>query len=457
LGRALGLHEVDGPESFRDRVPVTDEAYYRPFTDRVLESNPPGVVAPGRLRYMARTSGTTAASKHIPYPEPLIKAFKRFETRMAMQTMRLLDDYTLLGGQLLITSGNPTCETTPSGVTVGFGSGIMTLLAPAMAKDLVRPTRPVLELSDWQAKIEATVAEALPLDIRLMTGVPVFVVPILERVLEAARAQGREAPHARALWPNLAAYYWSGSPIGLYEERLRALFGPGVAFREIYATTETAVGFQDRLTEPGLLLDVADTYFEFQPADSPIESPRLGLHEVRQGETYRLLITTWGGLCAYRLGDLVEVVSTEPPRIRIVGREKEEISLGFERLQLSAIQGALEAVAREQGARVINFFLGPDMAEGERKRYHWYVEFEQPPEDPEAFVQAIDARLIAAHPVYAGMRGGDSVLLPPRLTVMPSGAIARYILDTRQFGQGKFLHLYASPDVPQAILRHATS
>lgn len=456
LGRLLGLPGVRTPEDFRDRVPVTDEALYRPLLARVLETNAPGLVTEGKLRFMARTSGTTAAHKHIPYQQALIKAFKRFETRVAMHTMRELGNYGLLDGKLLITSGNPTCDETPSGLTVGFGSGIMTLLAPAMAKELVRPTRDVLEMTDWEAKIEATVRQALPLDVRVMTGVPVFVVPILERLLERAREQGREAPNAKALWPNLAVYYWSGSPIGLYEERLRALFGPDVPFRELYVSTEATVAFQDRLGEPGLLLDLENTYFEFQPAGVDPESPRLGVHQAELGKPYRLLVTTWGGLAAYRLGDLVEFVSLDPPRIRVLGREREEISLGFERVQFDQVKSALDGAAAAAGARVSNFFVGPHMAEDERQSYHWYVEFAETPADAEAFLRDLDARLAASAPVYAGMRRDDAVLLPPRLTVLPRGAIDRYVLDTRQFGQGKFLHLYSRPEIPEAIMRHVT-
>ena len=75
--------------------------------------------------------------------------------------------------------------------------------------------------------------------------------------------------------------------------------------------------------------------------------------------------------------------------------------------------------------------------------YHWYVEYDQPPADPEAFRQALDRGLIDRHPFYAGMRTDDAVLLPPRLTELPAGTIDRHVLETRQFGQGKFLHLYS--------------
>lgn len=453
LGRTLGLGAIDGPEAFRDRMPVTDETRYQPFCQRALDENPPDLLTRGRLAYMARSSGTTSVRKLVAFTWPLIKAYKRFETRVAMHTMRELGRYDLLDANLLITAGSPAVEATPAGVTIGYGTGIMTKLAPAIAKQVVRPTRDILEMTDWQAKMEATVRQALPLDIRAMTGVPLFATQILERLLSVAAAEGRPAPNAKALWPNLRIYYWSGSPITMYEARLRALFGPDVPFRELYTCTESPLGFQYRLGEPGLLLDIENTYFEFQPADAPTDAKRLALHEVAIGVPYRVLITTWGGLFAYRLGDLVTFVSLDPPLVRVGVREKDEISLGYEHIQLDVVHAALAAASAETEATVRNFFLGPaDTAPGERQAYHWYVEFDAAPADGEAFRAALDRGLAERHPFYAGMREDDAVLLPPRLTVLPPGTIDRHVLATRQFGQGKFLHLYSRRDAVEAIL-----
>jgi hypothetical protein len=122
------------------------------------------------------------------------------------------------------------------------------------------------------------------------------------------------------------------------------------------------------------------------------------------------------------------------------------------------VRAALELALAEHGARMRNFFVGPTAApEGERRAYHWHVEFEQAPADLEAFGRSLDAFLVAHQPVYAGMRGGDSVLGAPVVTPLPLGTIERYVLATRQFGQGKFMHLYNRRDVPDQILTHAAT
>jgi hypothetical protein len=152
----------------------------------------------------------------------------------------------------------------------------------------------------------------------------------------------------------------------------------------------------------------------------------------------------------------VEFVSTSPPLIRVGRREKDEISLGYEHIQLDLISATLAEAAAVTGAQVRNFCLGPaDTAPGDRKAYHWLVEFDTPPDDEAVFLNALDTGLAVRHPFYAGMRTDDAVLLPPRLTVLSAGTIDRWVLETRQFGQGKFLHLHNDRVAIDALLAAA--
>jgi hypothetical protein len=431
LGRLLGLDRVRGPEDFRRVVPLTNAQFYDPLFQQVYRENPADAVTTGQLKYLARSSRTTRAAKFIPYPRVMIQAFKQFETALAMHQMRETGNYGLLDGRLLITAGSPTVETTASGLTVGFASGIMAALAPKMAAELVLPSRATLELTDWQAMIRATVDFALGQDVRVITGIPTWVVPILEHLLERT---GKRT--AREVWPNLAVYYWSGCPIGVYEPRLRALFGPEVAFREVYSAAEAPGAYQWKLGEPGLVLDVERTYFEFLDGDR-----RLTLAEVEVGKAYNLVVSSLGGLCAYRLEDVIEVLALDPPLIRFLGREIEEMNLGGEKLPIRVMRDALA------GWPIENFLVAP--SEG-GKAYQLYVE--GPPMDLEALAREVDGRLQAAHGLYANLRRQDVALGPLVATALAPGAIQRFVGRHRQFGQGKFLHLYDTRDVVEQIL-----
>lgn len=454
IGRALGLSSVTGPADFARRVPVTDESFYAPYHERVRDTNAPGIATPRALRYMARTSGTTRVSKFLPYPEVLIRAFKTFETRVTLHAMRDLGRFDLLDGQLLITSSAPSYERTPQGLTIGSSSGIMTLLAPAFARTLVRPTPDVLALMDWQSKIEATARQALPLDIRVMTGIPVFVVPILERLLALAAEAGRPARHVRDLWPNLTVYYWSGAPIAMYEARLRALFGPGVHFREIYSATEAPIAYQYRNGEPGLLMNLEHAYFEFQEADAPLDAPRIGVADVRVGVPYRLLVSTLGGLFAYRLGDVIEFTATAPPCLRVLGREVEELNLASEKMPRRVLEAALAAAQQATGVTVADYLVAPPPEADATPAYHWYLELAAPT-DLAAFARALDDELRRRHNYYQALRAQDAVLGPCVASALPPGTLDAFVLATRPFGQGKPVRLHGDRAVPDRLLTFA--
>ena len=444
LGRALRLPEVRGVSDYRRIVPVSRYDLYQPYIERVLARNEAGVLTAERLAYVARSSGTTQGTKYVAYPPQLIAAFKRFEMRFAMHYMRESGNFALLDSEILITAGSPVCDVLPSGITVGYASGIMTLLAPRLARDVVRPTRDILEMGDWEAKVDATVRQAMALDIRLVTGIPLWAVAVLERLLAYARECGRDAPNARALWPNLAVYYWSGTSIGVHRARLRELLGPGVDFQEIYSATESPVAYQSSRDAPGLLVDIESSFLEFQPEGSPLDAPRIGVEDIEIGVRYRILMTTYGGLFAYALGDVVRFVSRSPLLLEVCGREREEMNIAGEKLGTAELREALERARVEVPCLMNNFFVTQaDRAAPAKPTYHFYVDFERAPASVDAFLASVDRAMRSANGVYEGVRTGDDPMIgAPILTSLPTGTLQRYVHGTRAFGQSKFVQVY---------------
>jgi hypothetical protein len=99
------------------------------------------------------------------------------------------------------------------------------------------------------------------------------------------------------------------------------------------------------------------------------------------------------------------------------------------------------------GWNVDNFFVAP--SEG-GKAYQLYIEGDV---DLAALAAAVDERLQAAHALYANLRRNDVALGPLVATRIPPGTIQRFVGGNRQFGQGKFLHLYDTREIPEQILR----
>ena len=409
---------------------------------------------------MGLSSGTSGSNKYIPFPEEQFQTYRRFTNHCFFNAFRSLDNYTLLSENILVTAGGSSREVRDNGIIIGHGSGLATIRAPRFSRKLVRPTLDILEMHDPEAKIRATVEQSIELDIRALTGVPNSVVPLLEALLELACERGVEAQYATDIWPSLALYAYSGSPVDLFETRIRELLGPDVPMYEIYSSTESPVAFQYELGQPGLLLDLSVGVFEFLPIDAPLTAPRLGAHELVVGQTYEICVTTPAGLFAYALRDRIEVLSTDPILIRFAGRTREEINLGVERLSLSFIRKCLVEASSATGVRVGQFFVCPTAERADvGLTHHWHVELSEgaTQADAERLIAETDARLAAGNLGYEGSREDDIVLRRPEVTRLRPGTIESFVFDTLTYGQSKIVNLYSNRDVPEKIRQYAAA
>jgi hypothetical protein len=457
LGHSLGLGDVRSIADFQRRIPVTEKVDYASWVERLQRDNAPGIVTKKRLKYLALTSGTNDELRHFPFPAELIKAFQQFQLEIMLHLMDRLQRYNLLDQNVLVTAPAATYDKLPSGLVVGKATAIMTQLTPRIGRGLVRPPRSILEMTDVEAKLTATVKDAIPRDIRLLTGVPLSVLPLAERILDEARAQGLGASTLGEIWPNLAAYTYSGAAIGSLEPRLRELIGEGIPFFEVYSASESPLAYQFVPGEPGLLLDVRHTFFEFQRAGDPLESPRLTLEQVEPSTPYRILLTTLGGRFCYRLGDHVEFLSTDPYLIRVLGREREELNLGYERIPLHVVKSALARACEVERARIHNFFVCPTERSETEPGHEWHIEFAEPPESTQRFLGALDQALLESHDRYAFARKDDHLLRPPELVVRPVGTVERFVLEAREFGLAKFTPIFNERRAAAPILEFASA
>jgi hypothetical protein len=119
-------------------------------------------------------------------------------------------------------------------------------------------------------------------------------------------------------WPSLAAVFWDGPPDA--EDELRRLVGSApLLLRTVYVLDLPVAVTDPRHGSPRLLTNRA-AYFEFLPLDQPPAQPtRLGLDGVRPGCRYELALTTPTGFWACRTGQVVEIITAEPPLVRFLG------------------------------------------------------------------------------------------------------------------------------------------
>jgi hypothetical protein len=71
------------------------------------------------------------------------------------------------------------------------------------------------------------------------------------------------------------------------------------------------------------------------------------LSDTKLDTCYRLLISTYDGLCRYELGDVIEVVDVQKSWIRIAGRTSEYIDIANEHTQIQHIQQTMSQLSED--------------------------------------------------------------------------------------------------------------
>jgi len=138
--------------------------------------------------------------------------------------------------------------------------------------------------------------------------------------------------------------------------------------------------------------------------------------------------------------------------VRVLGREQEELNLGYERVPLHVVRAALDRASKEERARVHNFFVCPTASADVKPAHEWHIEFDEPPGNRVAFCDALDRALVALHDRYAFARRDDHLLLAPSLVTMDVGTIERFVLASREYGLGKFNAIYNTRGAASPVL-----
>ena len=443
LGRFFDLSKVDNIQDFNQLVPITTDLDYNDLIENLKSNNRENTIQPGCLKYLAKTSGSTKKSKYIPYTDKLIKNFRRFSTNIILQFCHINERYDVLDENVLVGPATPITEGSDKGLTIGYATGIMTLLAPKFSKKIVKPSVEVISLPTIQEKLTAMINESYNLDIRSFSCVPSFALPVFEELFAEAKRRGQDPKNIRDIWPNFIMYIFSGAAVGPHEKRLRKFLGEDTPILEVYSATESPIAYQYSSTPGELYLDIESCFFQFQDVGSKVSSVRLGVHEIEVGKPYRILMTTYGGLMCYRIGDIVEFTSLNPPLIKILGREKEELNMaGIERLSLPMLHEFLDDLFVKYDLKREMFLLCPYFNESGGRGYHWCFELDDTPKSALDLLCDLDNDLMTYNSGYKLSRDANARLEKPRLSIVPRGTIDKYILNNKQFGQGKFMTVH---------------
>lgn len=401
---------IRSPADFQRLVPLAAYDDIAPLIERIAQGEP-GVLTDEAVTLLEPTSGSTAATKLIPYTASLKAEFQRGIAPWVARTF--LGQPGLFAGQAWwsVTPVTARNRRSPGGIPIGFEEeseyfgdaqsrlirslmavpGAVKLISDADAFRYVtllfllrsaslrlisvwNPTFPMLvlgPLTGWWPQLAddialGTLTTPSPLEPDLhahLTGLnrpdPRRAAQVRELCGAASFVddQGRGRLHEQ-LWPRLGLVScWADGNAAGYAVRLARLFPQARLQAKGLLATEGFVSFPLD-GQPGHALSLRSHFFEFLPVEAE-DIPGFGkpgmscllAHQLEMGGQYEVIITTGGGLYRYRLGDVVEVVGKyrECPLIRFVGRAGGVSDWFGEKLNERHVSAALGDLLAQRG------------------------------------------------------------------------------------------------------------
>ncbi|AWH74083.1 hypothetical protein DCS32_07895 [Dokdonia sp. Dokd-P16] len=456
IGRAYDFKSIKSYREFADRIPVTSYEENQEYIERSRKGET-NIMWPTPIKWFAQSSGTTnARSKYIPVsPESLENCHYAASKDLLCMYLNNNEGSQLFSGKGLRLGGSKQLYQ-DNGTVYGDLSAILIDNMPFWAEFSSTPTNGVSLLSDWETKMQAIVDETIQQDVTSLSGVPSWMLVLLNNVLETTGAS-----NLLEVWPNLEVYFHGGVSFDPYMEQYQKLI-PSNSFKyyEIYNASEGffAIQGQNDSKELLLMLDYG-IFYEFIPMTTygtPGQNV-IPLTEVEVGVNYAIVITTNAGLWRYKIGDTVRFTSTSPYRIKVTGRTKHHINVFGEELIIENAEEALKRATSETGAEIKDYTAAPIFMDGKEKGAHeWIIEFKNPPDDIALFNHKLDLALQEVNSDYQAKRFNNTTLNAPTIHSARENLFYDWLRENNKLGgQHKVPRLSNKRDFVEALLELA--
>ncbi len=440
-------------QHFRQAVPLfTYEQMHNQWWKRLHEGET-DVCWPGKISYMALSSGTSqAASKFIPLSADGIDSVRRAGKQLAGALAKLPEANKFLGGRMLSINGSTTLQQFPH-FQAGDFSGIMMNQSPDWYRKRIVPEKSIHAGKHWQEKLEYIVANAPRWKVSILSGFPVWMVPLLETIIEKYKL---ETIHD--IWPRVRIFMHGGMSIEPYQQRIDACFGHPVMQLESYVASEGYLAHMLLPNRPGMqLLSDGGCFFEFIPFDSAnfdetgemlTTAKTCTIADVEANKPYALVLSNNSGAWRYLIGDVVTFVEGYEATLKWSGRTTQFINLTGEHVSIANLEAAFTAVfnTRQQGA--MEFAVLPDTST-DPFVHRWLIATDNP--IPDAAVMLDDA-MCKLNDDYTSLRKSDLIGKPEIYWMEPAMFVKLMALLGKTDGQHKYPRVIAASRLPKEIL-----
>ena len=432
FGRDHGFASIKSYKEFQEKVPIRDYEGLRPYVDKIIAGEE-DVLWPGRPLYFSKTSGTTSGAKYIPITKASMPTHITAARDALLTYIAKTGKADFVSGKQIFLQGSPTLAD-KNGIALGRLSGIVAHYVPSYLQQSRMPSWETNCIEDWEEKVEAIVEETLPEKMTLIAGIPSWVQMYFEKI------KAQTGKNVGDVFPDFSLFVYGGVNFEPYRPVFQKLIGRGVDTVELFPASEGFFAYQDQPKQEGLLLLLNnDIFYEFIPVAKfgTDEEVRYSLEEVQMGENYVLILSTSAGLWGYNIGDTVRFVSLSPYRLVVTGRVKHFISAFGEHVIGKEVETAMKQAIENTDIRIKEFTVAPQISPAEGLPYHeWLVEFENQPENLEAFAHALDQVMQQQNVYYYDLIQGK-VLRPLVVSPVKEKGFQDYMKSIGKLGGAK--------------------
>jgi hypothetical protein len=492
FGRDHHLGAIRTIADFRLQVPIAGYEAIEPYIARVRRGETSALLADPRIHMFALTSGTTAARKYIPVTQSYLDTYRRGWNLWGLRAMR--DHPPVKMRPIMQLSGDYDEYRSESGIPCGSVTGLTATMQKRLIRWLYSVPACVGKIKDPLAKYYTALRLSLPRSVGMIIAAnpstliamartgdqerEALIRDIADGTLsqhidipdvvreEIARRLRRNPQRARELeevinrtgtlypkdyWPGTFLLgNWTGGSVGAYLRHYPRYFGDNPVRDVGLIASEGRMTIPMTNGTPAGILDVTSHYFEFIPeaeGDSP-QPTVLGAHELREGATYYILLTTSYGLYRYHIHDVVRVAGfhNATPLIEFLSKGSHFANITGEKLSEYHVTQAMATVLRQLDLTLGCYSVAPcwPAAAEEQPFYGLFVERGDVAEAAgERLAERLDAELQRLNIEYEAKRLSRR-LAGVRPQWLPSGFWQRWDRD-RLARSGGTLEQYKHP------------
>ena len=440
---------IKNHQDYKKQVPIREYPALKKYIDRFLRGEK-NVLWPGLPKYVVGTAGTTGGIKHIPLSAESMPYHLKTGTNAGLSYAYQNGLMDMFDGKLIFLTGSPLLSKIGD-IPTGRLSGIVNHEIPAWLRPSQLPSFETNSIADWIHKVDAIVKETHNRDMRMISGIPPWIVMYLEKLLDYT---GKK--RVIDIFPNLRLLIHGGVSYKPYQDVINNLIGAPISFMETYPSTEGFIAFQNGTPEEGLLLNAnGGVFFEFVPAEEIFdEQPtRLHLRDVELDKNYAVIINNNAGLWGSIIGDTVKFCSLDPYRLFFTGRIAQYLSAFGEHIISSDVEEAISRVLFKSADKVKEFTVAPHI-DKDNSYHHWLIEFQNDPTDLSHFEQQLDQEMQNQNFHYKDLVQGK-IISPLKVTVIRKDGFRQYLHSKGKLGgQNKVPRIANDDSISNALLNY---